>query len=77
MVLRSPSLEIDLKVSWAELGRRLWRGDALYTLGDRLWCVGSRRRSGLRPMNPRSLLLSLLLWLLLWLWLTSRIVLKL
>jgi hypothetical protein len=60
-VLTPPSFEIDLKISWAELGRRLWGGDALYTLGDRLRCVRSRRRSGLRAMNARNLLLFLLL----------------
>lgn len=70
-MLTQPSFEIDLKISWAELRRRLWRGDALYTLGDRLRCVRSRRRSGLRTMNARSLLLLLLLRV------TSRIVLKL
>ena len=70
--LAPPNFEIDLKVSGAELGRRLWRGNALYTLGDRLRCVRGRRRCGLRAMHARGLLLSLLL-----LRLTSRIVLKL
>ena len=67
------AFEIDLKVSWTELRGRLWRGDALDTLGDRLRCVRGRRRCGLGAMYTRGRLLPLLLLLRL----TSRIVLKL
>jgi hypothetical protein len=42
------AFEIDLKVSWAELGGRLWRGDALNTLGDRL-----RSNSTSTHLHPR------------------------
>ena len=60
MVLTLPRFEIDMKVSWAKLRRRFWRGNSLYALGDRLRCVRRRCLRLLRAMHSSGLLLSLL-----------------